>query len=104
MDYWAECVSEALDEAGITATPQQISMVAEYVSGAHDNYGMAHGHDCIPNPLAGEVKQLKTALDIEKRKVVCPDCRGTGTVYSTGPYHCSTSQCSSCRGDGKVTS
>ena len=49
-NYWEECVSEAFQEAGITATSDQIKIVSEYVEGAHENYGMAHGHECIPNP------------------------------------------------------
>ena len=59
MNYWHECVSEALDVAGITATDDQIAEVASWVRSAHENYGMAHSHDCIPNPLVAENKQLR---------------------------------------------
>ena len=62
MDYWKECISEAFDEAGITATEEQIAMVAGDVQVSHENYGMAFGHDCIPNPLEAEVKKLKDEL------------------------------------------
>lgn len=55
MDYWKECIEEALDDAGITATKEQIETIVGWVEGAHDNYGMAHGHDCIPNPMISEV-------------------------------------------------
>lgn len=59
MDYWKECIETAFDEAGITATEEQKKSVIETVEGAHENYGMAFGHDCIPNPLEAEVKQAE---------------------------------------------
>lgn len=102
MDYWKECISEAFDESGIKATDEQIKNVVEWVSGAHDNYGMAHGHDCIPNPIQLENKQLRQDLALERRKVVCPECKGEGRIISHGPYHSSDSRCSNCRGSGKV--
>ena len=51
MDYWNECVAEALEDAGIAATKEQIDTVAGWVETAHDYYGMAHGHDAIPRIL-----------------------------------------------------
>lgn len=59
MDYWYECVAEALEDAGFQATDEQIKTVASWVEGAHENYGMSHGHHCISNPLQSEVDQLK---------------------------------------------
>jgi hypothetical protein len=62
MKYWEECISEAFDEAGIIATEDQINTVVSLVEGAHENYGMAHGHDCIPNPLLSDVKRLEQQI------------------------------------------
>lgn len=62
MDYWEECISGALEEAGLTATKEQIDCIVGWVEGAHENYGMAHGHDCIPNPMIAEVDKLKVQL------------------------------------------
>ena len=59
MDYWDECVRCALEEAGVIATEEQIVLVAEAVKGGHENYGLAMGHECIPNPLQREVEGLK---------------------------------------------
>lgn len=50
MDYWTECIEVAFDEAGINATDEQIQCVAGAVEGGAENYGMAFGHDAIPNP------------------------------------------------------
>lgn len=61
MNYWEECISEALEDAGITASQQQIDIVASWVEGAHDNYGTAMGYDAIPNPLVSEIESLKAA-------------------------------------------
>jgi len=64
MDYWEECVSEACDDCGLIITKEQIECIAGWVEGAHENYGMAHGYECIPNPMESEVKSLK--MQIEK--------------------------------------
>jgi len=62
MEYWKECIEEAFCETGITATEDQIKTVIEWVEGAHDNYGMATGEDCIPNPMEAEINELKRKL------------------------------------------
>lgn len=67
MNYWEECIAVAFDEAGIIATKEQISGVVGCVEGAHENYGMAHGHDCIPNPLHADIERLKRQIT-EKEK------------------------------------
>lgn len=62
MDYWEECIRESFEDAGIKATEEQIYTVVSWVDGAHENYGMAFGHDCIPNPLNSEVESLKRRI------------------------------------------
>ena len=56
MKYWEECVSCALDDAGIKASAEQIALIAGAVESSHENYGMAHGYDCIPNPAETQRK------------------------------------------------
>ena len=101
-DYWLECVSIACDEAGVVATKEQLERIAGDVESAHQNYGMAHGHSCIPNPLIKELDETKKALRKEMDKIVCRECGGTGRIISQGPYHGSDSQCYKCNGDGKL--
>lgn len=62
MDYWKYCIEEAFDEAGITATKEQIDIVAGRVENGYENYGMAHGYDCIPNPMNLEVEDVKREM------------------------------------------
>jgi len=62
VDYWNECIREAFEDAGLVATKDQIDIVAGWVEGAHDNYGMAYGHDCIPNPLSSEIEKIKREM------------------------------------------
>lgn len=74
MNYWIECISEAFDEAGITATDEQIKNVAECVKGAHENYSLATGEECIPNPLMVTVDELKSKCkklesDVERERM-----------------------------------
>lgn len=40
-DYYAECVSEAAEEVGLSMTPEQAKYIGEAVDGAADNVGMA---------------------------------------------------------------
>lgn len=102
FNYWEECIDEALEEAGITATAEQRRKVADFVAGAHDNYGMAHGHDAIPNPMVGEIAKLKKDLVKEREMVTCGECGGTGRFISYGPYHSAESECHLCRGRGRL--
>ena len=102
MDYWKECITEAFCEAGINATPEQISLVTSCAEGAHENYGMAHGHDCIPNPLLAENDSLRRELRREREKEICPECRGKGRLITPGPIHSGDSECWKCRGTGFI--
>ena len=72
--YWEECVEAMLEDVGMTATPEQVKQMASVVEGAHENYGMAFGHDCIPNPTETEKdRQIKLLKDEIKRLGVVED-------------------------------
>ena len=66
-DYWSECISEALDDAGVLASPKQIDIIAGWVEGAHENHGTETGRDMIPNPLEAELKAARLSRDKEVR-------------------------------------
>ncbi len=100
MDYWKECISEALDEAGLTATQEQIDNIAESVQGSHENYSMYMGYECIPNPLKAENEKLTKQIRDEKRKVICEMCDGKGRIINHGPSFSTDSECTRCRGAG----
>lgn len=102
MNYWQECVAEALDDAGVAATKEQIATITSWVQGAHENYGMAHGHDAIPNPLLEENARLGKALKDEQNKVTCKECNGKGSIVtSCGPTRSASSGCWKCKGEGR---
>ena len=96
MDYWHECVAEACEDAGVEVTPAQVVIIASWIEGAHENYGMAHGHDCIPNPLVDENKRLAQELKTEKDKRICPECGGRGWIVTQ------QNTCWKCRGAGRI--
>ncbi len=101
--YWMECVGEALCEAGISATEEQLKTVAEIIQGAHEVYGEAHGNEPLGLPQDSEVKALRAELQKERAKVTCKACKGTGqivTVYLPGRQSIET--CDACRGRGRV--
>jgi hypothetical protein len=103
MDYWREAFCAALDEAGMVyPAEQQLLLAVKVLEGAHENYGMAFGHDCIPNPIEEENKRLIKALEKERNKSVCPECIGSGQNVVELPIHTSISRCWNCNGEGKV--
>lgn len=99
--YWEECIAEAAEECRATLTDEQITCIAGWVEGCHENYGMAHGHDVIPSHRELENARLKQQLKEEQHKVICKECKGSGRIFSQGPYHSSDSDCSNCRGRGR---
>lgn len=101
-NYWETTISEAAEECGLDLTPEQLDTLASWVEGAHENYGMAMGYDCIPNPLRLENEELQRKLQIEQQKSVCPRCNGSGIEVVHGPCHDAISQCFTCKGDGKA--
>lgn len=103
MDYWEECVSEALDDVGIEATSVQVEEIAVWIKSAHECYGEAHGHEHIPNPLVTENTKLSDELAIEKAKVSCRECKGSGSIGEPFASWWSTSTCPKCRGEGRHT-
>ncbi len=69
MNYWEECIKESFEDAGITATKEQINTVASWVEGADENHSLATGHDCIPNPLVTENERLVKRLEDERDRI-----------------------------------
>lgn len=101
MDYWIECIAEALDEVEIVATQDQINKVAEFVKGAHEVYSEVHGHHFIPNPLVTENSQLREELEKERDKVTCKVCNGRGDIIERWLGRESRSTCDRCMGEGR---
>lgn len=102
MDYWKERIAKAFEDANIVATDEQINTVAYWTESAHQNYGMTHGYDCIPNPLKYENDDLRKKLDLERRKESCTTCNGRGRIITPRLHHSSDSQCWKCNGEGRV--
>lgn len=106
MDYWKETIESTFDEAGLTATPGQIELVAGAVEVSHENYGMAHGHDVASANLSAErnaeIERLRRELCEEREKRTCTDCNGRGYVRHDGPVHSAESACFTCKGAGRL--
>jgi hypothetical protein len=41
LEYWKEVLSEGASDCELTLTDEQLTKLADYASGAHENYGMA---------------------------------------------------------------
>lgn len=50
-EYWRECISQALDECGLSARPDQIDALTDAVAGAHENIGQAFYSPPSSDPL-----------------------------------------------------
>jgi len=101
-NYWKICIEEALSESKITATQEQIDEVISWVEGAHENYDLQHGHECIPNPLQLDNDSLRRELNIEKNKIHCETCNGRGRIIENMISHSSNTECWKCRGEGRL--
>lgn len=102
MDYWKECVSIAMDETGLKATPEQIEYVAGAVESGHENYGMAfYQPPPSENPVYDELKKAKDDLRKELEKRRCDECEGYGRITTYGGTHQSTMPCFMCNGRGR---
>ena len=102
MDYWKECIKESFEDAGITATNDQIDTVASWAEGAHDNYSLATGRDAMHGGPDPEIVRLKRELEAERGKRICPECKGKGFHLILGPAHSSEHTCNKCGGEGWV--
>lgn len=101
LEFWHECMSQAADECKVTLTGEQLDCFAESAKVAHENYGMAFYQPESPYP--NEIKKLEKALAVEKAKVVCPVCKGGGSITTYGGTFQSTSSCWKCQGEGRIT-
>lgn len=100
-DYWDECVTEAFEQAGLTATEEQIKIVAGDIQVSHENYGMAF-HSPQSDGGQREIDHLTRELQAERDKRICYECNGKGRIITQGPCHSSDSECSNCRGEGRI--
>jgi hypothetical protein len=107
MNYWKECITIALDDLGLVLTDEQIDYLADSVEGGHENYGMAFGYDCIPNPVESrtqmELRELKRKNqehdDWMNKTKPCYTCSTTGTVKDCWGRD---QTCFDCYGKGRV--
>lgn len=105
IDYFEEALSEAFCEADAYDLYKQLSVeqkrtIASCMEGASENVGQAFYQP--ENPVYAELEAAKKSLYIERNKVGCNSCKGTGRIqYMAGPWH-TDSQCDKCGGEGKI--
>lgn len=101
--FWQDVIADGMCECDLydKVTKEQIACIANWVRSAHENYSGTV--EPIPeDPTPREIERLEAELYKEKSKRGCPACRGYGRVTEyAGPW-VSDSECSRCRGSGKV--
>lgn len=100
-EYWRIFVDEVVPNLGIEMTDEQRNSLLNEIRNAHDNYGMAHGYDHIPNPLVEENRKLSKQLQNERDKVPCETCKGKGYLRDSYGTRSSESRCYKCNGEGR---
>lgn len=106
-EYWEECLSQAADEIGLDLCSESLQHLAEAVSGGHENYGMAFGHDHIPCPVESQAKRDLESLKRKEserdswvdRTSPCKQCTTSGNVFDCWGR---TAVCPTCNGRGRV--
>lgn len=104
--YWIEAVQCALDEAGLAASEDQVSSIAETIEGAHETHGEATGQHIFAANRAADIdrekRDLKAEIRWERDKQACSTCGGKGRLITNFGIMSSSSDCHSCRGEGRV--
>ncbi len=110
MDYWEECIIEALEEAKLPATKDQIGTIVAWVEGAFENYEMATGLNVADaNFISEDTRELdRPKAEIEKKETWVPNtntslpckvCNSTGSIPDgLGRNRC----CYFCGGKGRI--
>jgi DnaJ-class molecular chaperone len=104
-NYWLECLECSLDSHNIqeALTKEQREAVAKDMEMSHTMHSEAHGYHNIPDPRVKEIATLEKALLVEREKVTCRECAGSGSITTHGPCHSATSICRKCSGNGRHT-
>ena len=101
-EYWREAVQEAVEALGKFGlfTSEEYTEIGKSLAISEEGLSLAFYSP--PSPEPSRVKELERELQKERSKIVCSECKGSGTYHHAGPYHSSSGQCFRCQGEGKV--
>ena len=80
----------------------EIAELATDLADAIEGYFEYMSYSVSAPSTNSEIERLKRELEIEKSKIICPECKGSGEDVSYGPSHTFISRCPKCEGVGKV--
>jgi DnaJ-class molecular chaperone len=102
--YWDEVVQISLNEAGLTATKDQVLIISGSIEGCVENY-LNHTSPGTGRRTADpEVVSLKKRLAEEEAKVPCSKCAGRGHLIVSDQYNFRAHKegCDACYSTGRV--
>lgn len=105
-EYWVIAVESALDEAGLSATDEQISVLAREMESAHEMHSEATGEYVFSANLRAaqedELAKAKRELRRERDKIPCNACDGgTRLVPGMSGTMIRQTDCWKCGGTGR---
>lgn len=109
-EYWREAVMyafEGIDRFDVIdgLSQEQLNEIGEALSTSAEHQSVAFGWDVASANRAAEIRRteedLRKEIRLEREKVTCRPCNGTGSITIPGPYHSSTSRCDKCNGMGR---
>lgn len=99
--YWRICAEGISDEMELSLPSEKLDQLADLVSRAAEMETESCGHQFIPNPDREEIERLQKLVILERSKVTCKECSGTGRyVSNSGPWQVS-GNCHKCHGEGR---